>query len=337
MTSGSLTINDVARLAGVSKRTVSRVINNSSSVNAETRSKIQNIIDQYDYAPSKQARGLASSRSYLVGMISDDPNAIVIHSMQRGAIKAMSPAGYELVVHPVEHKDPKLIDGVLKFVSRSNLDGLIILPPISMNEELLKKLRQESIHFVALAAKEVDDDLASCVVSSDREAMQQVAQLFVSQGIKRPAFINGPQDRLSTIERFKGLQDALTKLDIPLEKKYIVDGDFSYESGLQAAKKLLDHKERPDAIFACNDQMAIAAIHVAQDLNIGVPEELIVVGYDDDPMAARLRPALTTLRRQNVEMAKIAGQKIIALIQGEITNANTYFVPQLILRDSTRR
>jgi len=334
---GSLTINDVARLAGVSKRTVSRVINHSTSVNEETRAKIQAIIDKYDYAPSKQARGLASSRSYMVGMLSDDPNAVVIHSVQRGAISALSPSGYELVVHPVEHKDPSLTDGVLKFVSRSNLDGLIILPPISMNLPLLKRLREESIHFVALAAREVDADLASCVVSADREAMQQVAELFLKQQISRPAIINGPADRLSTIERFNGLKSALATLGIPLTEDCIVEGDFSYESGLLAARKLLSSPQRPDAIFACNDQMAIATIHVAQDMHIVIPEELIVVGYDDDPIAARLRPSLTTLRRQNVEMAKVAGKKIIALIQGEGVSANSYFVPKLIVRDSTRR
>jgi len=178
---GAITINDVARLAGVSKRTVSRVINHSATVNAETRAKIQAIIDQYDYAPSKQARGLASSRSYLVGMLSDDPNSIVIHSIQRGAISALSPIGYELVVHPLNHLAKDIVDNVLKFVARSNLDGLLILPPISMNTELLQALKANDIKFVALTAREVDD-IAYCVVSSDRIAMQQVAECWDKTG-----------------------------------------------------------------------------------------------------------------------------------------------------------
>lgn len=333
---GSITINDVARLAGVSKRTVSRVINNAATVNAETRAKIQAIIDQYDYSPSKQARGLASSRSYLVGMLSDDPNAIVIHSVQRGVISSLSPLGYELVVHPLAHRDPKLIDDVIKFVNRSNLDGLVILPPISMNIELLSRLKNEGIKYVALAAREVDENIQHCVVSSDREAMEQVADLFVKTGVNRPAFLAGPKDRLSTIERQAGLIDSLAKNGMVIAKDDFADGDFSYTSGLHAAKKLLTKKERPDAIFACNDQMAIATIHVAQDLGIDVPNQLQVVGYDDEPMAARLRPGLTTLQRANIDMAMAAGQKIIALIQGEECKAETYFTPRLIVRDSTK-
>jgi LacI family transcriptional regulator len=333
---GAITINDVARLAGVSKRTVSRVINNAASVNAETRSKIQAIIDQYDYAPSKQARGLASSRSYLVGMLSDDPNAIVIHSVQRGVISSLSPQGYELVVHPLNHRDPKLIDDVLRFVNRSNLDGLVILPPISMNEELLARLNEEKIHFVALAAREVVEDISHCIVSSDRLAMEQVADLFVKTGVSRPAFIEGPKDRLSTIERREGLVAALAKRGFEIDAENFAEGDFSYSSGLRAAKQLLNKRDRPDAIFACNDQMAIAAIHVAQDMAIDIPNELQIVGYDDEPMAARLRPSLTTLQRPNIDMAKAAGYKIMALIQEEVCEAETYFTPRLIVRDSTK-
>ncbi len=336
---GMATINDVARIAGVSKRTVSRVINNSPKVNPETRENILKIIQELNYSPSKQARGLASSRSYLVGLLYDDPNAVVIHSVQRGVLQACTEFGYELVVHPIEHNSENIGADVLRFVQRSNLDGLIIMAPISSNEQLIDALRKESIEYVRMAPKEIDS--TDCmIVSCDRQAMNQVADLFVKRQCRRPAIIRGPANRIVTRERFEGLIDALKKRNLMIDEAHIAEGDFSFESGLVAAKKLLGTVDRPDAIFASNDQMAIATIHVAEDLGIKVPQDLLVVGYDDEPMASRLRPTLTTLQRPNTEMARCAALKLIANINNEPAgnkNIETFFIPQLIERNSTNR
>jgi LacI family transcriptional regulator len=331
------TINDVARLAGVSKRTVSRVLNNSPKVNAETREKIEKIIAELAYAPSKQARGLASSRSYLIGLLYDDPNAIVIHSVQKGILDACASHGYEMVVHPTPYQSDDLIGNVLNFVARSKLDGLVIMPPISANEELVSALQNQGIPYVRLIAKMVDEE-EKIIVSNDRSAMQQVADLFHQKGRKDIGVILGPPHRLATAERFEGLKSALAVHGLSINKKHVDEGDFSYESGLASAKKILSAKTRPDAIFASNDQMAIAVIHTAEDLGIKIPEELIVVGYDDEPMSARLRPSLTTLKRSNENMAEAAALKLIAAITDNPTvakNVTTEFTPQLILRQST--
>ena len=333
------TINDVARIAGVSKRTVSRVLNDSQSVNKATREKILSVIESLDYSPSKQARGLASSRSYLLGILYDEPNAIVIHSVQRGVLSVCSSLGYELVVHPISHESPTLVTEVLKFVTRSSLDGLVIMPPISSNEELIAALRDKGIKYVRMAARVVDST-EHLVISDDRAAMQQVADLFQQKAVTHPAIIRGPDDRMASEERYEGLMAALSERGISLSPDYIADGNFSYDSGVVAAQKLLAQTPRPDAIFASNDQMAIAAIHVAEDAGIAVPDELIVVGYDDEPMASRLRPSLTTLQRDNSGMASAAALKLVANIAGKVDDAQsiqTLFTPQLVTRQSSDR
>ncbi|HSG62450.1 MAG TPA: LacI family DNA-binding transcriptional regulator [Pseudomonadales bacterium] len=332
----AITINDIAALAGVSKRTVSRVLNNSSSVNSETREKILALFAKYDYSPSKQARGLASSRSYLIGLLYDEPNAVVIHEVQKGLISALSPLGYELVVHPMSHDAPRITDHVLKFISRSNLDGVIIMPPISMQEHLLDVLTEKSIPFVCMAAKSLARELNE-VVSLDRRAMSQVADLFAARGAKHVAVIKGAKNRLSTIERFEGLKLAMQERELGLLPQHIAEGDYSYDSGVVAARSLLQRKPRPDAIFASNDQMAIASIHVAEDLGIRVPEDLLVIGYDDEPMSSRFKPSLTTLRRDDNAMAVAAAHKMLALLNNDRCVVESAFIPRLVERDSTRR
>ncbi len=334
---GTATINDVARLAGVSKRTVSRVLNHSSKVNPETRENILKIIAQLSYAPSKQARGLASSRSYLIGLLYDDPNAILINTVQRGILEVCLDHGYEMVVHPCDYKSDSLVPEVLQFVSRSKLDGLVVMPPISANDALVKALQDSDITYVRLAAKSVDTQ-ERVVISKDREAMKQVADLFVEKGRTQVGVVLGPEHRLASAERFEGLSDALAAHGIKIKKNFVARGDNSYESALECAKKLLSGKSCPNAIFASNDQMAIAVIHMAEDMGFRVPEDLIVVGYDDEPMSARLRPSLTTLRRPNSDMAKAAAQKLIATITNNdsiLHNLETVFTPKLICRQST--
>ncbi len=332
------TINDVARLAGVSKRTISRVINNSPSVSVDTREKIQKIIDELGYAPNKQARGLASSRSYLLGLLYDDPNAIVIHSVQKGILSACAIHGYELVVHPIDYQSNDLVPEILNFVTRSSLDGVIIMPPISANNDLIKSLQDRNIPYVRLAAKAIDEP-DKMVVSDDRSAMREVADLFYEAGCVDVGFILGPPHRLASAERFEGMELCLKSHGLSINPKFIMEGDFSYESGLVCAEALLTGKSRPDAIFASNDQMAIAVIHKAEDLGIRIPEDLLVVGYDDEPMSGRLRPSLTTLQRPNAEMAKAAALKLISAASNNeqpLDGLPTVFTPQLVHRQSTK-
>jgi len=331
------TINDVAKVAGVSKRTVSRVINNSPLVNVRTREEVERVIQQLNYVPNPQARGLASSRSYLIGLLYDDPNELVIHAVQRGILSVCADSGYELVVHPCDHTAGNLVANVKELVARSKLDGIVILPPLSADEALAAALRKTNIQFVRLSAQPVDAS-ERVVYSSDREVMHNLVRHFVDLGHTDIAIITGPRYRLAAQERLAGFRDGLSKLGMSLPAANLVEGDFTFESGIACARKLLDRKSPPTAIFASNDEMAAGAIHAARELNINVPVNLSVAGYDDSPLASKIVPALTTFRRPNEDMAALAVRKLLACIEGRFEDASSLpavFTPDLIIRQSS--
>lgn len=333
----SPTINDVARIAGVSKRTVSRVLNESPKVNDETRKEIQRVIKQLKYVPSPQARGLASSRSYLLGLLYDDPNALFIHAIQRGILNVCVDAGYEMVVHPCEHRSRNLVANVKRFITRSKLDGVIILPPLSANDNLAKALDKEGFHYVRLAALPVDRT-DRCIVCPDRSVMAHLAQHFVELGHKHIALITGPRYRLASEERLEGFRAGLQELGVTLAEQDVVEGDFTYESGIAGGRELLTRKRPPTAIFATNDEMAAGVIHAAWEMGIRVPQDLSVAGYDDSPLASKIVPPLTTFRRKNEIMAALAVRKLMAAIDGRRNDAaaiQSELAPELVVRQST--
>ena len=332
------TINDVARIAGVSKRTVSRVINGATNVGHSTRSRIQQVIDELGFSPDKQARGLAASRSYLLGLIYDNPDALYIDQVQRGVLGVCSTLGYELVVHPCDYNADNFIDNCIQFVRRSNIDGVAILPPVSESKELAAALKANGINYVRLASVDLDDH-ANIVVSDDRAALSDLARYLVSLGHRDIAVISGPSRFYSSKERFEGFRDTLLELNVDLPAHRIIEGKNTYESGIQCARALLIQSPRPAFIFANNDEMAAGVLKVAHEMGIKVPEELSVAGFDDNLLASRIIPSLTTVQRPVTAMAALAAKKIIAIIENKTaTELEEYLVkPHLIIRESTRK
>ncbi|ALS97316.1 LacI family DNA-binding transcriptional regulator [Lacimicrobium alkaliphilum] len=330
------TINDVARQAGVSKRTVSRVLNGSASVGERTRILIQQVIEKLDYSPDKQARGLASSRSYLLGLIYDNPDALYIDQVQRGVLDICTRRGYELVVHPCQYQSKNLVQESLSFIRRSRIDGVIVLPPVSESRELAAALREEGCQYVRMASVDLDDH-ANIVVSDDRAAVSEMARYFVSLGHQHIGFISGPLNYRSSTERLEGFRDSLRAQGLDLTQDSIAEGRNSYDSGLECANRLLSQNPRPTAIFANNDEMAAAVLRVAVSMNIRVPEQLSVAGFDDNILASRIIPSLTTIQRPVAAMATLAAQKIIQAIEshGNQVQRDDFLVkPHLIIRES---
>lgn len=331
------TINDVAREAGVSKRTVSRVINGSTNVGPKTLKLIQSVIDRLDYSPDKQARGLASSRSFLLGLIYDNPDALYIDQVQRGVLDICSKKGYELVVHPCKYQSKDLVQNCLSFIRRSNIDGVIVLPPVSESKELAAALREGEHCYVRMASVDLDDH-TNIVVSDERAAMSEMARYIVSLGHKKIGFISGPRHYYSSIERLEGFKNSLTQLGIELPESSVIEGVNSYQSGMDGAMKLLQQENRPTAIFANNDEMAAGVLKIAVQLGIRVPEQLSIAGFDDNLLASRIIPSLTTIQRPVGAMASLAAHKIIQSIEKNIVESadNAFLVkPHLIIREST--
>ena len=328
------TINDIARLASVSKKTVSRVINQSPLVQEATRARIQAVIDKFGYVPDPQARGLAFRKSFLIGLVYDNPNAQYIVNCMEGVLDAVRNSEYEVVVHPCDRKKPDFIAGVRRFVERQKLRGAILMPPISENDELTRALTAADCAYVRISYTQLDDP-SRMVISNDRLAVAEVANYLVSLGHKRIGYIAGPSGFRSAVERLAGFREAMAARAIPFPDELIVEGGYTYESGVAGGEKLLALNPRPTAIFASNDEMAAGVYRVANKLGLSIPGDLSIVGFDDGPLAARLLPSLTTIRLPIRELGRLAANKILHPESAGGTHAMvTPLEPHLVIRDS---
>ena len=329
------TINDIARIAGVSKKTVSRVINDSPSLTGETRDKVKAVINELGYVPNPQARALALGRNFLIGLVHDNPNAQMILNMQQGILEGLRDTEFAMVVQPVNRNSPTLVEDMREFIVRQRLYGVVILPPISENDAVAQMCVDSGCRYVRMGSAILDDS-THMVASNDRDAVRDATRFLIEQGHRNIAVVTGPQGFRSAAERFAGFEDALTEAGIKLPRSHRAEGEYTFESGLAATEQLLDLSPRPTAIFASNDEMAAAVLYAARLRGISVPDELSIVGFDDTPIASRVWPPLTTVRWPIVAMGRSAAHKLIAKAVGEIDLANepSEFLSTLIRRGS---
>lgn len=307
---GQPTINDVARLSGVSKKTVSRVINRSALLNEDTRRKVEAVIADLAYVPNPQARALALRRNFLIGLIHDNPNAQMVLGVQEGILEAIRDSEYALVVRPVDRRSPSMIEDVRAFLEQQRLAGVMLLPPISENDALAAMCREIGCAYVRMGSAVLDDE-AHMVASNDRDAVADAVRHLIAQGHRRIGFIAGPPGFRSAEERQKGFEAALVEAGITIPKAMLADGNYTFDSGRAAADRLLDASQRPTAIFASNDEMAAGVLHAAGQRELRVPDQLSIVGFDDTAIAAHIWPPLTTVRWPIVSMARAAALKLI--------------------------
>jgi LacI family transcriptional regulator len=330
------TINDVAALSGVSKRTVTRVINRSSKVKESTRVRVQKVIEELNFAPNRQARGLAAKRSFLLGLVYDVPT-LFINDVQKGMLDLVEEEGYELVVHACHIQSERLIENIARFVSRAHLDGVIILPPVSDVKGLGKRLDEAGYRYVRIAS-EVNDRDGRLVVTDYLPAISEMTRHLVDFGHRDIGFIAGPDTHLSSKKRYDSFVQALASHDLQLPPDMIAKGEFDFDSGLEAARLLLSCERRPTAIFAANDEMAFGVMNVAAEMGLSIPKDLSVVGFDGTPFSTFVVPSLSTIIRQTDRMARLGTQKLLAQInEGEEAASafDTMISPRFVPREST--
>lgn len=329
------TINDVARLAGVSKKTVSRVINRSPLLNDETRLRVEAVIRETGYVPNPQARALALRRNFLIGLVHDNPSAQTVLNVQQGILGALRDTEFELVVRPVDRGSATMLDDIGAFVSRQRPFGVILLPPISENDQLAGLCRDLGCRYVRMGSAELDVP-SNMVASNDRQAVAEATRFLIAQGHRRIGLITGPHGFRSARERRQGFEDALAEAGIKLPRSLVADGNYTFESGIAATQRLLDVSPRPTAIFASNDDMAAGVLLAARQRGLGVPEQLSIVGFDDQPLAARLWPPLTTVHWPMEAMARSAALKLIGDMIGEDGDVEepSLFISTLVKRGS---
>ncbi|MFO1254743.1 MAG: LacI family DNA-binding transcriptional regulator [Sphingomonadaceae bacterium] len=307
---GKPTINDVARLSGVSKKTVSRVINQSPLLNDATRQKVKAVIAELGYVPNPQARALALRRNFVLGMIYDNPNAQMVLNFQEGVLDAIRGSEYALLIHPVDRHSPTLFDDIRRFIEQQRLSGVAILPPLSENDAFAALFDELGCNYVRMGSAELDDP-AHLVQSNDREAVREGVAHLIALGHRRIGLVEGPEGFRSALERREGWREALEAHGLDTGAELIARGSYTFETGKEAGRQLLDLAEPPTAIFASNDVMAAGVVHVARERGLVVPDDLSVVGFDDTAIAATIWPPLSTVRWPIRTMARSAALKLL--------------------------
>jgi len=310
-TAQAATISDVAKRAGVSIKTVSRVMNNEPGVHADTRANVLQAMADLRYRPSQSARSLAGARSFLIGLLYFDPSAAFIASVQQGATQKCRQAGYHLVVESMDDDAHDLREQVHRMVATLRPDGMILTPPLCDNPQVLKALREAGTPTVLVSPARQRKDMPS-VRMDDVHAAQEITNLLISLGHRRIAFVRGPDDQAASALRHEGFVEAMEAHGLPVEDELVFAGNFRFDSGVAAAHKLLALSTRPTAVFASNDDMALGVMAAAQRLGLVVPDELNVAGFDDSPAARLIWPELTTVRQPTFEMARAAVEMLIA-------------------------
>jgi LacI family transcriptional regulator len=329
-----LTITDIAQLAGVSKKTVSRVINEAPYVNKKTRARVEAIITKNGYQPDPQARGLASRRSFLVGMIHDNPNSQYVENVHLGILDALANRGYELVIRPCDRRSPTFLDDMRGFVERLRLFGVVLTPSVSDDDRLAKLLESADCPYVRISCAAVDTP-ARLVLTHDRHGAAAAARRLAQLGHQRIAYISGPPLFRSSHERREGFIAGLAEYGLELVPELTILGAYTYESGLARGRELLARTDRPTAIFAGNDEMASGVYGAAHELGVRIPDDLSIIGFDDAPIATRMWPTMTSVRLPVRAMGRAAAEKLFAQPQAATKAPATEFTPTLIERQST--
>jgi LacI family transcriptional regulator len=305
------TISDVARHAGVSPMTVSRVINDESNVREETRRKVREAIKALGYAPNPAARSLAGASQVHIALLYANPSGYIAEFLFGGLEQARMQNCQFIVEKCVDGPD---IEAEIRRIVCGSVDGVLLAPPLADSERLIDLLEAEDIPAVLVTSSRVRDNV-SAVSIDDYRAAREMTEHLMSLGHRRIGFIKGHPNQVASERRLAGFRDALADGGLDCPDELITQGYFTYRSGLDAAEHLLGPDERPTAVFASNDDMAAATVAVAHRHRLDVPGDLTVCGFDDTAIARIIWPELTTIHQPIAELSRAAADLLIRKIR----------------------
>lgn len=329
------TISDVARRAGVSIKTVSRVVNGEAYVSEATRARTLAAMAELGYAANVSAQRLAKGRSHAIGFVFHNPSWQYIGAALQGVLSAAQAAGYETVMHPCNIEDPRQWENVIQLTRQGKVDGLVITPPVDVVEPMMRSLAELCVPFIRLTPCERCDD-QPWVAADDRSGARAMTEHLLGLGHIRIGFVIGSAVQVASAHRLSGYREALEATGLAYEPALVCQGDFNYASGLAAGHQLLRLPAPPTAIFASNDDMAAGVLAAAFEQGVKVPERLSVAGFDDTPLSWQLSPALTTVHQPVYEGAVLATELLIAMLDGRPPAQAGHVLPTwLVARAST--
>ncbi|RZF64538.1 LacI family DNA-binding transcriptional regulator [Sphingomonas populi] len=326
------TIVDVGRLAGVSAKTVSRVLNDEPHVSPAVKQRVREAADALDYHPNVFAQALVRRKSNMIGLIYENPSPSYVVELQRGVLERLTGERYKLVVIPIRSVQDHAGE-VVGMLRSAALDGVVLAPPASDNPIILNQLKDARILCARIAPTRLIDMAPSNLID-DVAAAREIADYVIGLGHREIAIIRGDPTHASTEARMLGYTQAFYKADIELRLERIEPGLFTFDSGLAAARDIFARGDRPTAILAQNDDMAVGAMMAAREFGLSIPDDVSVVGFDDSEMSRITWPRLTTVRQPVFEMAIAATEMLIAQLEGRDVTARITHPHELLIRES---
>ncbi len=334
----SVTMEYIARMANVSKATVSRVVNDKDEgVSEETRARIKKLIEEYGYTPNMVARGMATSRSRTIGLVIPDITNPYFTEMVQSVDLHLQSKGYTVMLCST-NSNPASERKSIQTLLAKRVDGIILTTVQQERQPGGETPVKLDVPCVLIDRKSNMIDYDVGIFVDNEYAFYRATSLLIEHGDRRIAFLKGPDEVSSSKERFRGYQSALKQYGIPLDEALLVPGNFDLESGYNGVMALHRSGTPFAGIVSSNDMMALGALQALRELGISVPGQVEVIGCDNIIFCDISSPSLSTIRRPFGEIGRKAAEVMLDLIAGnKVKKQNIQFDADLILRDSTRR
>lgn len=328
-------IVDVAKRAGVSAATVSRVLNDSSLVSEKTKQKVRQAIEELDYHPHAAAKQLRSQRTMTIGVIVPDIIVSYFSEIIKGIENAAYARKYKVIICDSDNELEKEME-YLGLLSNRTVDGMILVTPF-VSDEVIKDYSQKG-YVLGVIGREIDDDvILSCKTNNVQFSETAVCHL-IEQGHKQIAYIGGFSDSMENYERMEGYLKALKDNRIPFKPSLIDSGHFQESGGYEAAMRLFDRKEPFTAVYTANDEMALGVYRACREKGLRIPEDLAVVGVDNNRITGYIVPSLSTVEQPKYEMGVCLAEKLIDQLNESDQSGGskrTVINARLIIRESS--
>ncbi|WPF80068.1 catabolite control protein A [Bacillus velezensis] len=331
----NITIYDVAREANVSMATVSRVVNGNPNVKPTTRKKVLEAIDRLGYRPNAVARGLASKKTTTVGVIIPDISSIFYSELARGIEDIATMYKYNIILSNSDQNLEKELH-LLNTMLGKQVDGIVFMGG-NITDEHVEEFKRSPVPIVLAASVEEQGETPSVAIDYE-QAIYDAVKLFIDKGHRDIAFVSGPmQEPINRSKKLQGYKRALEEAAIPFNEQFVAEGDYTYDSGMEALQSFMGLDRKPTAILSATDEMALGIIHAAQDQGLSIPDDLDIIGFDNTRLSLMVRPQLSTVVQPTYDIGAVAMRLLTKLMNKEPVEEHIVELPHRIeLRQSTK-
>ena len=334
----AVTIEDIAREAGVSIATVSRVINKTKPVSAQLRDRVYEVIERNHFKPNSLAQGLITKKTNTIGIIVPDISNAVFGKLTKGMNSIFAKQGYTVVLCESQGKLEKELQ-LLGILEEKQIEGLLFAG-VDVNHTLVNAMLQRDYPVVLVTQEASEDEgVINTVIHNNVEAMYDAVRFLLDNGHRRIAYLGGPRNDFSSgKKRLKGYRRALEEVGIPVNESYIVQGEFSFEAGYQGMKTLYEENSKlPTAVVTGSDVIAVGAMQYLDNMRVRIPDDISILGFDDSEFATYIKPELSTVRISYYDEGVKAAKMLLRMMKGETDLPVTEYVSHKIIRRSTTK